>query len=296
MRVEPLECIPLQEHSLVRAQVENEVGGNFVRIYFRRMHEVVEDFYWVEMEPAGGGNYWAILPKPADEKLERHNLDDRETDEQEDYPWAAWWKVKEVEPDRDPNDDLDQDLLEERSQVGRRENRAWLRKLDHRTTEEWLEELENEPAEIFGAVFDSFGRLLTKTEVQVVVVHEDCDIPAFTPRELGFSRNLTVGETAPWQMGEDEDERERRRRRREERQGRKDDDEADGRRVFHWLCDHIVSRVNYEEILRADETCRACVIAWWHKKQFLIPAAGAATLVGILVEDDPSPPVSPSRP
>ncbi len=40
--------------------------------------------------------------------------------------------------------------------------------------------------------------------------------------------------------------------------------------VFHWLCDGIVSRVDFEEVLRPDKVCRSCVVAG------LFPAATAA--------------------
>jgi hypothetical protein len=95
-----------------------------------------------------------------------------------------------------------------------------------------------------------------------VPVTADCKTQ-LGPKERGVAENLTVGETAPDQQGKE---------------------------VFAFLCDGVVTRVNSQGIRRSDDICRACVVAWWPRKSVLLPAAA---VVGVIVSDDP---VSPSRP
>ena len=88
-----------------------------------------------------------------------------------------------------------------------------------------------------------------------------------TDKQRGVAENLTVGETTYEQVGL----------------------EVDG-----FLCDGIVSRINPDGILRGDELCRACVIAWWEKKGVLIPIAGAGVITGVVIADDDPQTASPS--
>ena len=81
-------------------------------------------------------------------------------------------------------------------------------------------------------------------------------------REEGVADNLTVGETVAQQQGKG---------------------------VLGFLCDGIVTRINYQGIRRSDEVCRACVVAWWR----LPTALAAVPITGILIIDDEP---SPSRP
>jgi hypothetical protein len=63
------------------------------------------------------------------------------------------------------------------------------------------------------------------------------------------------------------------------------------------LCEGVVTRIDMNGIFRADDACRACVIAWWQQKKFLIPVAAGVTGTGISIIDTLGPkPASPSRP
>lgn len=125
-------------------------------------------------------------------------------------------------------------------------------------------ERRNGQVEYYAALADPAGKVVARSETQTVKVTTDCKV-ALNPRELGVAENLTVGETSPKQQG---------------------------KKVMAFLCDGIVTRINHAGVRRADEVCRACVVAWWQRKAVLLPAAG---VVGIVVtDDDPEP--SPSRP
>ncbi|MCB1037074.1 MAG: hypothetical protein KDD47_24820, partial [Acidobacteria bacterium] len=231
--VDQAECLPIAENGLVTATVSNQPGGSEARIYFRRLHEEVEDFYYVVARPSGPGRYWAVLPEAEDEDLEPRRFD-RDEDDNPDDNWAEWWREKINTDDRDPNDDLDQDIIRERAARGRTERRDWLEALDDVALQEWLESLENEPTEYFGALYDAEGNRIARSAMKVVEVRESCEVE-LTDQQLGESENLTVGETAEWEKGE---------------------------KVFHWLCDGVVTRIDPTRTLRSDEKCRACVIAW----------------------------------
>ena len=117
------------------------------------------------------------------------------------------------------------------------ENRDWMEDNDREWLEDWLEEQEHEAAEYYVAITDVSGKEKTRTDTMLVAVRdrEDCraGMNAF---EVGKSRNLVVGETTGLQQGKE---------------------------VYHWRCEGIVSRVNADGVLRADEICRACVVAGW---------------------------------
>jgi len=281
-----LQCMPWERHSVVTARVTGAPEGSTVRLYFRRLHEEVEDFYWVQMTPRGGGEYWAALPKPANERLPDKELEDPETDEQEDNPEAAWWMAKERSTDRDPNDDLNQEIIEERASQGRQVERDWLRAMSLAELERWLDGLPNEAAEYFAVVFGVDGREIagSRSAVKVVRITEpdDCNAPSVVvpvdygrvvddpdpspelvrrAREWGAAGNLVVGETDQWQIG---------------------------RRVFHWLCDGVVSRSDYRGILREDDVCRACAVGFIRNPARFLPAVAGVVIL--------RPPVSPTEP
>ena len=261
---EQLECIPLEGNSVVRATINDVAGGYSARLYFRRLNNLVEDFYYVTMRPSGGANWWAVLPRPEDHQLPEQRLGSQPPP---DHPWAAWWKAKEASTDRDPNHDLDDDVIRERASEGQKEKRDWMIKLADDDLQKWLESIRdlNEPAEYYVAVIDSYGKVVAKSSMHAVPVRRDCTV-RLNAVEVGESRNLTVGETRPWQQGEP---------------------------IFHWLCEGVVTRIDDAGILRADEICRSCVVAWV-KPNFLVPVASVLGATTIIVVPPAEP--SPSRP
>lgn len=267
---EPIECLPIADNGVGWAKVENNIPDTTVRLNFRRMNDVVEDMYYVRMRPEGGGRYWGIFPKAADEVLDRHDLIERREDRREEYGWAQWWRQKQSSDHRDPNEDLDRDLIRERASVGKQVSRDWFNEMDDETFENWLEQLENEPSEYYYSVHDAQGKLIAKSKTKVVEVRENCR-QDLTDMQRGEAENLTIGETSHWQRGEE---------------------------VFHWLCDGIVTRLNPNGIKRPDEFCRACVIAWWKKPEILVPAAALVGVGGgVLSFDNPTDiPISPVLP
>ena len=270
IEAEQVECLPVGDNGVAYTSVENNVADTEVRLYFRRMHDAVEDLYYVRMKPEGDGRYWGVFPKAEDRELQRHDIEERRQEAQSEYDWAQWWREKDQSEDRNPNNDLDQDLIRERASQGKLESRDWLAEMDDATFQDWLEQLENEPTEYFTSVHDHTGSRLAKSKTRVAEVRENCRVELYD-RQIGEAANLTVGETAYWQKGEE---------------------------LFHWLCDGIVSRIDPLRILRGDDACRACVIAWWKRPGVLIPTAGVigvGTTVVLVDEDDP-PPVSPSEP
>jgi hypothetical protein len=125
-------------------------------------------------------------------------------------------------------------------------------------------EKRNEVVEYYAVLVDATGNTVARSEARTAQVTDDCPV-RLNAKERGVAENLTIGETAPDQRGKE---------------------------VFAFLCDGIVTRVDPQGIRRADEVCRACVVAWWNKRSVLLPTAA---VVGIIVtDDDPEP--SPSRP
>jgi hypothetical protein len=225
VKVDNVECLPIGENAVVWAEVDGNLPDSTVHLNFRRLHDMVEDFYYVQMVPAGQGRYWGVMPKAEDRTLDRHELE-----EEVDAQWAAWWRAKEVRDDRDPNQDLDQELIRERASQGRHVTRHWLEEMDDRTFEDWLETLENEPAEYFVAVHDAQGKKIARSRTRVTEVTNECEV-VLTPQQQGEAQNLVVGETAYWQENEG---------------------------VFHWMCDGVVTRIDPVRIKRADAICRTC--------------------------------------
>jgi hypothetical protein len=133
------------------------------------------------------------------------------------------------------------------------QGRDWMEGHDREWLEDWLEERDQEAAEYYVAVYDAGGELLGRTPTSLVEVWpaDRCHEP-LTPVQTGWAENLTVGETT----------------------------EVQARRcLFHWLCDGIVTRIDFEGILRPDECCRACVVAG-----ILPQTAGAVVLPGIITQ------------
>jgi hypothetical protein len=127
-------------------------------------------------------------------------------------------------------------------------------------------EKRNEQVEHYAALVDPTGNVVARSEAQVTKVTDDCRVQ-LSPKERGVAENLTVGETSPKQQG---------------------------KKVMAFLCDGIVTRINSQGVRRADEVCRACVIAWWMRKEVLIPVAGVGVVGVVVTDDDPEP--SPARP
>jgi len=126
---------------------------------------------------------------------------------------------------------------------------------------------QNDMVEEYAALVDDGGREIARSEMRSVPVKSDCRTD-LSPKEHGVAENLTIGETAPAQQGKD---------------------------VLGFLCDGIVTRVNPLGIRRADEACRACVVAWWQKKEILLPLATVAGVTTVTIIDH-TPEPSPSRP
>ncbi|HEY8022655.1 MAG TPA: hypothetical protein VIH93_16225 [Thermoanaerobaculia bacterium] len=185
-----LSCLAVEHNTVVRATATGEAPGGSARLYFRwKGHG---EFYWVGMEPDGGGRFWATPPKP-----------------------------------RRTNDNVEQ----------------------------------------YAALLDESGREIARSEMRSVPVTHDCRAD-LSPKERGFSENLTIGETAVPQQGKE---------------------------VFGFLCEGVVTRVNPAGIRRADDACRACVVAWWATNEVIAPlaAVGGVTTVTV-IENNPEP--SPSLP
>jgi hypothetical protein len=232
-KADRVQCVPAGANAVVQATVTNNQPDTSTRLFFRRMNDVVEDLYYVDMYPEGGGRYWGIMPKAEKRKLDRHEIERRRDEGSTNSPEAIWWRQKEASDDRNPNKDLDPDEIRERASVGKTEQRDWMNTLTDQEFEQWLDTLEYEPVEYFAAVFGPTGEVIAKSPMLIGEVRSesDCDV-VLTPAQLGESQNLVVGETADWQRGKP---------------------------VYHWLCDGVVARVDPDGIKRPDETCRTCV-------------------------------------
>lgn len=254
-----LACLPIGEHAAATALVDPPLAEDeSVRVYFRRLSVEVEDFYWVEMTAAEPGNFWAVLPLPESKKLTRKELEGFTGADRT----SAWWRAKESSADRDPNRDLDADVIRERAAVGKNERRDWLVEGDPTALESWLSRQKYEPAEWFVARVDGEGRVIARSPMKVAEVREDCKAP-LTDEQEDVADELRIGDTAAWQEGDV---------------------------PFHWECEDIARRIDID----GDEQGQVCpvAIAWWPT------AAGLGALGYIVVTDDdpPAPEVSPSRP
>lgn len=203
---DPIACVPREANTVVTASVRPEIQrSQAVRLYFRRLNQA-GGYYWVEMSPAGGGAYSALLPKPEDHA--QQELSDE------------WWQILA--------------------------SRDWMQVEDR--DREWLagflEEQEHEAVEYYVAIVDADGAEQARGPTRLTEVRDrdDC-VVGLTRHQFGVSQSLVVGETLESQTD---------------------------REVFHWLCDGIVSRVDFANVLRPDALCRACVVG------ALVPPAAAA--------------------
>ena len=151
------------------------------------------------------------------------------------------------------------------------DERDWMEGRDREWLDEYLEERPHELAEYFVAVHDSSGERLGRSPLRLVEIldPDDCQ-QNLTEHERGWAENLTIGETREDQYGE---------------------------QVYHWLCDGVVTRIDPEDVIRADEYCRACVVALL--PGWVAPTAGAlagAALATQIVDSSDDPAASPSRP
>ena len=126
-----------------------------------------------------------------------------------------------------------------RSAVGSTEPRDWLTAGTPADLASWLEDQANEPVEYFAALYTAAGSRLAMSEMKIAPVRSDC-VTLLDDKQRGESENQTIGETASWQ---------------------------NNMPLWHWECDHLVSRINYAGVKEPDAVCRACVIAagcpWW---------------------------------
>ena len=135
------------------------------------------------------------------------------------------------------------------------QHRDWMR-IDSRDRDwlaDFLESQPHEAAEYYVAVVDAEGSEITRDVTRLTEVRDrdDC-VVGLTRHEFGLSQSLVVGETL---------------------ESQKD------REVYHWLCDGIVSRVDFQDVLRPDALCRACVVAGWAPGLF--GAGGVVTATAI---------------
>jgi len=122
----------------------------------------------------------------------------------------------------------------------------------------------NKKIEYYVAVVDPTGLVVGRSDTVETDVTRDCSLE-LDDLQRGYAENLVIGETTEDQM----------------------DDE-----VLGFLCDGIVSRIGYNGILREDDRCRKCIVAWWRKPKVIIPAA-VLLGGGITVSQNEA---SPSRP
>ena len=264
-----VDCLPLGGNGVLNASVTPEVPGATTRLYFRRLSDTIEDFYFVDMKSAGAGGYWATFPIPTDDEAAKQELKNYAYEGKvvpnSGKPWASWWRSKEGSIGRNPNGDLDSAEIQERAAVGKTQPRTWMASMDDASFQAWLDLQKAEPAEYYVAVVDSAGKQLAATPMRVVEVNKDCRV-ALTDEQQEFAEELTIGETAAWQ---------------------EDDDN-----VFHWECDGIENRRGSDNAVRDNDSCAGFIIAWWTAPA--VATAGAIGVVSVL-NDDPID-VSPSIP
>lgn len=133
-------------------------------------------------------------------------------------------------------------------------DRDWMAGHDRDWLGNWLEDQEHEASEYYVSVTDVTGKEIARSSTQLapIVDRDNCE-HGMNVRGIGQARNLVVGETTALQ---------------------------EGKEVFHWLCDGIVTRVNSDGVLRGDETCRACVVAGWAP----VAATAGALVIGTTIE------------
>jgi len=129
-------------------------------------------------------------------------------------------------------------------------------------------ETRNTQLEYYGVLLDALGREIAHSPKIRTKVTGDCQVK-LTPQQYGAAQNLTIGETSSNQPRN---------------------------RVLGFLCDGIVTRVDTKNVKRADEICRTCVVAWWARKELLIPVVGAGAAAGITTIVVDKPEATTSRP
>lgn len=120
----------------------------------------------------------------------------------------------------------------------------------------------NEEVELYAAVVDASGKMISQSEVKVARVKNDCKVVLST-KEKGVADNLIIGETVSSQYR---------------------------KRVIGFLCPGLKIRIDPQGIKRADEECGPCGLAW------LPPGLAAAGLLGAVIPEHPEGEASPSRP
>jgi len=141
----------------------------------------------------------------------------------------------------------------DRSRRGGEVGRSWLTEGSSSDLAAWLADQTSEPVEYYAALFNAAGALQKASSLKIASVREDCSV-ALSDKQKGESQNQTIGETAQWQNNE---------------------------ALYHWECDHVVSRINYSGVKEPDSVCRACVVA---VIPFWIPATvAAAAATGIVL-------------
>ena len=231
--VERAECLPIEHNAVLYAQVSPQLVGGSVRLYFRRLHPKATAAAGANAKEeasaraTAGELYW----------VEMHPLGDgdhwtvfpKPEDRAQRLLSDAWWADLE-----------DRDWMRDRGWMEEEACREAEAEADRRRClEEWLERQENEAAEYYVAVHDERGELVERSEMYLVEVNDDCKV-RLNARQNGWADNLIVGETVPEQWGE---------------------------RLFHWLCEGVTSRVDWQGIPRPDDFCRKCVIGY-------LPGAG----------------------
>lgn len=243
--VDDLACVPLQPH-------DNN-----------KNHAVVT----AEVDPDQAGNEVRLYFRRLDPEVEDFYYSIMRAEGNGDY-WGVlpdpedqalsrtdpgWWKAKEAADDRDPSGDLDAEVIRERAQVGRQEARDWLDGMSESDLRLWLADQKSEPVEYFVAVYNVTGTRVAESDMKIASVRKDCRV-ILTPEQMGEAHNQTIGETAAWQ---------------------------NNLALYHWECDHIVTRINYSGVKEEDAVCRACVVA---TIPFWIPSTAAASaLAGVVL-------------
>ena len=58
-----MECIPVGGNGVITATVTENQPETSIKLYFRRLHDTVEDLYFVDMYSEGEGRFWGVMPK-----------------------------------------------------------------------------------------------------------------------------------------------------------------------------------------------------------------------------------------
>jgi hypothetical protein len=120
-------------------------------------------------------------------------------------------------------------------------------------------EARNEEVELYAAVVDAGGRMLSQSDVRRVRVRE-CKVD-LGPKEKGVAESLIIGETASSQYR---------------------------KKVIGFECPGVKIRIDPQGVKRPDEECGPCGLAW------LPPGLATAGVLGVVIADHPE--ASPSRP